>query len=90
MIIKLLIDIIYGVFWTLTLPISIPSMPDEVKQVMATALDYITSGIGIVSQFFDLNYLFMLFGLIMIVDVGMLVYKLVMWVLRKIPMLGID
>lgn len=90
MIIKLLIDLIYGVFAVLTLPINIPGMPESVKEIIAIALDYITSGVGIVAQFFDLNYLFMLFSLIIIVDGGLYIYKFVMWVLNKIPMIDID
>ena len=90
MIVELLIDLIYGVFAVLTLPINIPGMPEEVKEIIAIAIDYITSGVGIVSQFFDLNYLFMLFSLIIIVDAAIYVYKLVMWVLNKIPMIDID
>lgn len=90
MIIKGLLELLYGVFAILTLPISIPEFPDSIKEVLATALDYITSGVGIVSQFFDLNYLFMLFSLFLIIEGALLVYKLVMWVLRKIPMLSIE
>lgn len=89
MIIKLLLDVLYGVFAILTAPISIPGMPEEVTEFIAVALDYITSGVCIVSQFFDLNYLFMLFSLIIIVDAGILIYKLVMWVIKKIPMLNV-
>lgn len=90
MIIKLLIDLLYSVFYVLTLPIAIPSMPDSVREFIATALDYISSGMGIVANFVDLPYLLTLFGIVAAVDVGMMIYKLVMWVLRKIPMLGIE
>lgn len=90
MIIQALIDIIYSVFSILTLPISIPAMPDSVKQFIGTALDYITSGIALVGNFVDMAYLLSLFGIIIAVDVGMLLYKLVMWVIKKIPMLGVS
>ena len=90
MIIKALLELLYSVFSVLTLPISIPGIPDEIKTVLATALDYMTSGVGILSQFFDLNYLFMLFSLFLIIEGALLIYKLVMWVLRKIPMLDIE
>lgn len=90
MIIKALIELIIGVFRVLTLPISIPSMPDGVKEFIATALDYMTTGIAVLSNYCDINYLLVLFGVVIAVDVGISLYRLVMWVLRKIPMLGIE
>lgn len=90
MIIKALIDLIYGVFYVLTAPISIPTMPDQVKEFIAIALDYITSGFGIVANYVNLPYLITLFGIVLAVDVGMLIYRLVIWVMNKIPMLDLD
>lgn len=90
MIIKALLDLIYSVFSLLTAPISIPGMPDEVKEFVATALDYIGTGIALLGNFTDIQYLLILFGITIAVDVGILLYKLVMWVIRKIPMLGIE
>lgn len=89
MIIQALLDVIYAVFWTLTLPISIPAMPDGVKSFIAISLDYIGTGLAILGNFFDVAYLLSLFGLVVAVDVGIMVYKLVMWVIAKIPMLGV-
>lgn len=90
MIIDALISLLYSVFYILTLPIQIPSFPDTVKTFLATAIDYMSSGVAIVGQFLDMEYLFLLFSLVMLVDVALLIYKLIMWVLRKIPMLGIE
>lgn len=90
MIVKGLLDLLYGIFDVLTLPISIPGIPDGVKEIIATALDYITSGVGILAQFFDMNYLLGLFSIVIIIEGAVLVYKFVMWVLKKIPMLGIE
>ena len=64
MIIKALIELIIGVFRVLTLPISIPSMPDGVKEFIATALDYMTTGIAVLSNYCDINYLLVLFGVV--------------------------
>ncbi len=89
MIVNGLLNLLYSVFDILTLPIAIPGIPDGVKQILATALDYITSGVGILAQFFDMNYLFSLFSLIIIIEGAVLIYKFVMWVLKKIPMLGV-
>ena len=89
MIIELLLDVVYVLVSLLTAPIDIPSMPDEVQAVISGTLEYFEMGLGIAANYFDLGYLMILFGLVLAVDAGMLLYKLVMWFLRKIPMLGI-
>ena len=90
MIVNALMTLLLSVFGVLTLPIDIPSMPDSVKEVLAIALDYITSGMAIVANFTNFGYLVTLFTLVLIADAGIMVYKVVMWVLRKIPVLGIE
>lgn len=83
MIIKLLFELIYNVFSILTLPINLPSLPNEVMTYIDTVLQYIGVGLGILSNFTHLQYLLLLFGIIIAIDVGILVYKLVMFVIKK-------
>lgn len=90
MIIEGLIRVLLNVFSILTAPIDIPNMPAGVQTALSTALEYMSAGFGIVGQFTNLGYLLVLFGLILAVDVGVLIYKMVMWVLKKIPFLGIE
>lgn len=90
MIISALMSLLLVVFSALTLPISIPAMGDGIKEVLAIGLDYIMSGVAIVANYTNFSYLLSLFSMIMIVDAGCMVYKVVMWVLRKIPLLGIE
>lgn len=90
MIIQALLDMIYAVFSVLTLPIEIPAMPEGVKETVGTMLEYIGTGIAYVGNFVNMPYLLVLFGIIVSVDAGLLVYRLVMWVIRKIPMLGVS
>lgn len=90
MLIKAILDVVYAIFSVLTAPINIPAMPDSVSTIMADALEYIRVGLQIVASYTHLSYLLVLFGIVVAVDVGILVYKFVMWVLRKIPMLGLS
>lgn len=90
MIIEALMQVVYRLFAILTSPINIPSLPDGVKTVMSDVLGYLETGIALLANYTDLEYLLVLFGLIIAVDVGILLYKLVMWILRKIPMLGMS
>lgn len=90
MLIEGLLNIVYSLLELLTAPINIPGMPDEVRSLITIALDYIKVGIALLANWTHLEYLLLLFGLVLGVDVGLLLYKLVMWFLKKIPMLGIE
>ena len=78
------------IVYAATVAMHIPPMPDQVQDVLDQALSYITPGIGILACYCDIDYLFVLFGVILAVDAGVLIYKLVMWVLKKIPAAGIE
>ena len=90
MIIDALMTVVYGFFDLLTSGISIPPLPDGVVDVITTVLSYISAGMGFLANYCHLGYLVSLFGVIVAVDAGMLIYKLVMWIIKKIPMLGIE
>lgn len=90
MIIKLLIDLIYTVFSVLTLPINIPDLPSEVSTYVSTIIEYIGTGLGILSNYTHLSYLLTLFGVVIAVDVGLWLYKLVMFLIKKIPMANVS
>lgn len=90
MIIKLLSDLVYSIIWAATAAMNIPPLPEQVHIVLDQALSYIKPGAGILACFFDMEYLLSLFGIIIAVDVGILIYKLILWVLKKIPMAGVE
>lgn len=90
MIIEALMNVVYALFELLTLPISIPGLPEGVRDVVAGALDFISVGVALLANYCDIGYLVTLFGVILAVDAGMLIYKLVMWIIKKIPMIGIQ
>lgn len=89
MIIKLLLDLVYSIFNVLTLPINIPDLPPEINSVIATIIEYVGTGLAILQNYTHLSYLLILFGVIVAVDVGIWLYKLVMFFVRKIPMLNV-
>lgn len=90
MIIEGLINLIYSLFATLTSVIKVPPMPEGVMDIIDTAFGYISTGIQIVSNFTHLQYLLVLFGVIFALDVAIFLYHIILWVLKKIPMLGIE
>lgn len=90
MIIQALLDLIYSFFALLTAPIDIPDLPASVHSVLTTATEYIVMGAGILARFCNYQYLMVLFGLVLAVDIGINLYKFVMWIIKKIPFLGMQ
>lgn len=90
MIVKLLLNILYGIFSVLTLPLELPSMPLKVTEIVATVVDYLSTGVALLGTYVDMGYLLSLFGIIIIIDVNLLTYRILMWILKKIPVLGIQ
>lgn len=89
MIITGLLNVIYFILDKL-LVFSIPKLPEQATGYINTLFDYMASATGIVANYTPLNYLLILFGLILAVDAAILIYKFIMWILRKIPVLGIE
>lgn len=90
MIIKLFLDAMYQVFSALVSVISIPSMPAEVEGYVSQFFGYLTAGAGILANYTPFSYLMILLGVIIAVDVGIMIFHFVMWIIRKIPMAGMS
>ena len=90
MLIESLMQVVYNLFALLTSPIQIPAMPDSAREAVSSVMSYITAGLDLLSCFADVSYLLLLFSLVVAVDVGILLYRFIMWIIRKIPMLGIS
>lgn len=90
MIIESLMKIILKVISVLTKAINIPSLPESVTGYMDTALDYIGTGVQFLAVYVNLEYLLVLFGIILAIDIGLGIYHFVMWIIKKIPMLGVS
>lgn len=90
MLIILLLNSIYTLFALLLSPVSIPSMPEDAITLAGNIGEYISMGTGILSVYTDLGYLISLFSLVLIVDGIIMIYRLVMWVIRKIPLINVS
>lgn len=89
MIIQLLMSVCLNVISLLTSPINLPPLPSGVEDSLSYYIDFLTGGINILSCYFNLTYLLTLLGVVLLVDGALLLYKMVMWILRKIPALSI-
>lgn len=88
MIIEMLISLVINLL-AFILPFELPALPDEVMGYLEVLVDALSVGAGILSNFVALDYIFLLFSLLLALDAFFAVYKFVMWVIRKIPMLNI-
>lgn len=89
MLVETLFNIIYLLVDVLTLGIKVPFLPAKVGELLGIFLEYISTGIALLGAYFDMSYLLVLFGLIILVDTAVTAYKIVMWILAKIPVLDI-
>lgn len=87
MLIEGLLSLLKGIL-NILLVFNIPKMPSSVTGYIDNLFGYLETGASILANYTPLDYLLTLFGIIIAVDAGILVYKFVMWVLRKIPILN--
>ena len=90
MIIEELLTVLFNIFSKLTSGINIPPLPDDIVFYIDKVSEYFDSGLSILAVFTPLDYLLILVGIIVAVDVAISIYHLVMWILKKIPMAGIS
>lgn len=89
MIIETILTAIYNIMDFLMF-FKIPNLPDSALEYVNEFFDYLVVGAGILANYSPLQYLFVLFGIILSVDAAILVYHFVMWIIKKIPMLGMS
>lgn len=88
MIITSFLDFIYGIFLSIFTNINIPSIPTEVHDLIDTIVEYLLLGLNIISTYTHLPYLLLLFSLVCFFDGFMWVYKILIWVIKKVPFIN--
>lgn len=86
---KILFSAINLILQPLIALIDIPVIPPEIDQIIDQMLGYIGSGLGIVDFFCPLNLIRPGLNFIIALEAAYVGYRLVMWVITKIPFLGI-
>lgn len=75
---------IYGVVWLIVSPILL--LPDvSISSGFSTALTTAISYISVFDSILPITTLFIIIGLIMGIEIAIAVYKIIMWVIRRIP-----
>ena len=70
--------------------INLPELPAEIQTVVESLFPYMRAGLGFVFLFFNMDLVKIMLPFVIVVANFEKVYKIVMYVLRKIPFLGIE
>ena len=90
MIIKGLLDLFYQFVSLLTKPIAIPQLSEDIISTFNTFTEYLVNGVHILANYTHIQYLMALLGIIIAVDIGVALYEFVIFILKKIPFIGIS
>lgn len=82
-IVKMLVQLLFG--W-----ISLPQVPSGITTVVDQVFGYMQAGAGVLWFFIPQDLVLLLLPLVIVVANFDHLYKLGMWILRKIPMLGVN
>lgn len=90
MIIKGLFSLIIGLLNILFGWVSFPPMPEAVDTAFQTLLQYIGEGIGFVWLIVPRELVLTVLPVVLVLSNFDKLYGVIMWILRKIPFLGIE
>lgn len=91
MIIETLLNAIFSIFEKVFSVVNIPGMPDGMsEQVVSFFSDTLNYAGSLISLFVPWSQVKVFFPILIVILSSEEIYKLVMWVLKKIPMLGIS
>lgn len=90
MIVQALLSVVLLMLNLLMIPFGLITFPSNVLSVMSSAVGYIAVGFRIVATYTHFSFLLDLFAIALSVGAFFRLYHLVMWILRKIPFLGIS
>lgn len=87
---KILFSAVNLILQPLIALIDIPVIPPEVATIIDQIIGYIDAGLGIVDFFCPLNLIMPGINFMIALEAAYVGYRLVVWVISKIPFLGIS
>ena len=90
MIIKGLFELVYTLLSIVLSPIQLPQMPEGIQNVFDEILDVLTGAVGLASVILDFSVVKWLIPVVLVVANFDKVWSMIMFILRKIPFLGIE
>lgn len=90
MIIKGLFELVYALLSIVFAPINLPDLPAGIQDVFDDFLDIIISGVDLASLIIDFNVVKWLVPIVIAVANFDKIWSAIMFILKKIPFLGIE
>lgn len=89
MIIELLMNLVKSIISLVLSPFNIPGIPDDISSSVETFFGYFDTCASFIALVFPIN-LVPFFAIFIAIYSWDNIYPMVMWILRKIPFLGIE
>lgn len=90
MIISGLLDLIYDLLELVLSPFSLPALPDGIQDIFDTVLEYLTGSVGLLCVFVRPTTLQVLIPAVIIVINAEHIWNGILWILKKLPFVGIE
>lgn len=90
MIVKGLLELIFGLLQIVFLPINLPALPGGIQSVLNQLTDVLKGAVGLLSIFVDMSVVKYLIPVVIIIVNFERIYDLVIYILKKIPFIGVE
>lgn len=90
MIVKGLFELVFALLKIVFAPIDLPDLPDGIQTVLDELIDVMSGAVGLLGIFVDLSVVKWLIPVVLVIANLDKVWTLLMFILRKIPFLGIE
>lgn len=90
MIIKGLLELIFGLLSVVFAPINLPPLPDVIQTVLNDFTAILTGAVGLFAIFVDMNVVRVLIPVVIVIVNFQRVYDLIVYILKKIPFIGVE
>jgi hypothetical protein len=90
MIVKGLLELVFGLLQIVFAPINLPDLPEGIANVLDELIDVLAGAVGLFGIFVDLTVVRWLIPVVLIIVNFDKIWNVIMFILRKIPFLGIE
>lgn len=90
MIVKGLMELVFGLLKIVFAPINLPDLPAGIQSVLDEFTQVLVDAVGLFGIFVDMNVVKWLIPVVIVIANLDKVWSLIMFILRKIPFVGIE
>lgn len=90
MIIKGLLELIFSLLKIVFSPVSLPKLPSSVNYYLNQFIEWILGGYNLLCSFIDMNTAKVLIPIVIVIANLDRIWSFIMFILRKIPFIGVE